>query len=780
MIPLHHRRLLPLAIGVALSLCSTGLLAQQIEEIMVTAQKREQTLQEIPVAVSAFSGDFIVDSNVTDIRGLVDLTPGFNGKTEDSFIDALAIRGVVTNDFGIGGDPSIPIFLDGVWQGRNGGVQMNFYDIERVEVVKGPQATLFGRNAIAGAVSIITKKPIEEFEGEIDGGIGNYGHYNLHAMVNVPLNENWYWRGNVHLNNDDGWLENLAGGDDLGFHEQYSMRQQLRYAGEELDAVLMVVYEDRKQDPSVYWDPTTGLDEDEVDIDLADNGRDRSEILNISLNLDWQFSEDYSLNSITGYKTFKFEYLEDYDARPQRINNYGQDNDVDYYSQEMRLNFNGESVSWFVGAFAYAEVIDGKFTYGYDEDALCNALGRTDAPDFEGPVTGGCNDPNFLLYWIGDEDGDGVADGSFAPGDILVNKSELSYNDMESTGYSFFGDVTWSVNEQLDITLGARWTYDEKDMRTRVAKSGGALGNNFSWEYHTRGFVGDKEDWSEFTPRLAANYQMNDEIAFYANVSTGYKAGGYGTFGLEVPDEDGDGEPDVQPSGQASPNSKPVVFDPETSVSYEVGAKMRLLDDTLQLNVSYFFFTYEDLQLIYFDSGSSQVQNLGEAENQGLEIDARWMIGEHWELFAAGSLMDSEITDAADIEALGVCTSCDGKNMPFAPDMSGAVHLTWRQALGDGEVYAKGEVAYQDTMYSDLDNIPLIAVDSWVEWNFRAGYETDTWEVGVYIENAFNEEYFERAWANADTRNRYGYGLTNSFVWPAKPRSYGLTARMSF
>jgi iron complex outermembrane receptor protein len=386
---LHHRRLLSLAIGTALSLASAGLLAQpQIEEIMVTAQKREQSLQDVPVAVSAFSGNFIAETRIGDIRGLVDLTPGFNGRTEDSFIDALAIRGIVTNDFGIGGDPSIPIFFDGVWQGRNGGVQMNFYDIERVEVVKGPQATLFGRNAIAGAVSILSNKPIDEFEAEVTAGIGNYGHYDLHGMVNIPLSDMWAYRGNVYVNSDDGWLENLAGGDDLGYREQYSTRHQLKYSGEELEGMIEFIYEDRQQDPSVYWDPQIGLDEDEVDTDLGDKGYDRSEILNINATLDWDINDAYSLHSITGYKTYKFDYLEDYDARPERINHYGQYNDIDYYSQEFRLNFSGDSVNWFVGAGAYNEVIDGKFVYDYNENDLCNALGRTDAGDFAGPVTG--------------------------------------------------------------------------------------------------------------------------------------------------------------------------------------------------------------------------------------------------------------------------------------------------------------------------------------------------------------------------------------------------------
>jgi len=770
----HHRRLLPFAIGAALTLSSAGLLAQpQIEEIMVTAQKREQSLQDVPVAVSAFTGNFIAETRIGDIRGLVDLTPGFNGRTEDSFIDALSIRGIVTNDFGIGGDPSIPIFFDGVWQGRSGGVQMNFYDIERVEVVKGPQATLFGRNAIAGAVSISSNKPIDEFEGEITAGIGNYGHYDLHGMVNIPLSDSWAYRGNVYANLDDGWLENLAGGDDLGYHEQYSTRHQLKYSGEDVQGLIELVYEDRQQDSSVYWDPQLGLDKDEVNTDLGDKGYDRSEILNINATLDWDISENYSFHSITGYKTYKFEYLEDYDARPERINHYGQNNDIDYYSQEFRLNFNGDSVSWFVGAGAYDEVIDASFIYDYNENDLCNALGRTDAGDFAGPVTGGCADPNFELYWFGDEDGDGIADGSFDPASILGRTSEPSYNDMESTGYSIFGDVTWSITDQLDVTLGARYTYDEKDMRTRVGKNPGALGNNFNWGFHTRGFVGDKENWSKVTPRLAVNYTLNDAVSFYGNVSSGYKSGGYGTFGISTPS--------VTPSGQASADSTPIPFDPETSISYEVGMKSRLLDDTLQLNASYFFYTYKDLQLLYFDQGSSQVQNLGEAENQGLEVDAHWLIGEHLDLFFAGSLMDSEITDAEDLVSLGVCGSdCGGNRLPFAPDASTSIHLKWYTQMAGGELYAKAEYHWQDRMYSDLDNISTIAVDAWDEWNFRAGYEADTWSVNAYVQNVFDEEHFERGWANADPAGEYGYGITNTLVWPAKPRSFGVSATMKF
>ena len=144
--------------------------------------------------------------------------------------------------------------------------------------------------------------------------------------------------------------------------------------------------------------------------------------------------------------------------------------------------------------------------------------------------------------------------------------------------------------------------------------------------------------------------------------------------------------------------------------------------------------------------------------------------------------MDSEITDAKDMVALGVCEECEGNDMPIAPDSSGAVHIKWRYPAWAGEVFAKSEYAFQDTMYSDLDNIDAITIESWGQWNFRTGYTDgeDEWGVTLYVENAFDEEYFERGWANADTNNQFGYGLTNTLVWPAKPSVFGATAHMNF
>lgn len=731
-------------------------------EVFVTAQKRQQFLQDVPLSVSAFSGEFLQESRLGDIRGLVDFTPGFSGKTEDSFTDALAMRGIATNDFGIGGDPSVAVFMDGVWAGRTGGVQTAFYDIERAEVVKGPQGTLFGRNAIAGAVSIISNKPVNQFEASTELTLADYDHAEATGTINLPLNERWYFRGSVYGMTNSGFLENTQGGDDLGFHDITSTRLALRYAGDTTDAVFVASYEDREQDPSVYWVPAANLPADKVATDLGDSGYDESEIFEARANVEWSLDNDYTLTSITGYKTFNFDYLEDYDGGPTQVNDYRQLNEVEYFSQELRFGSPDDGkVVWFAGASVYQEKIDGFFEFIYTEDDLCRAVGITDAPDFGGPVAG-CDDPNFEDYWGDDID----------PADLLENKAEQSYVNLDSQGWAIYGDFTFNLRENLELTVGARYTYDEKKIRSVVLDSGGALGNNFNYEFYTDGFVSDKANWSDFTPRLALSYDASEDVTLYLAAAKGYKSGGFATFGFDLHGGD------VSDEGVAPPGTTPVVFDPEGVDSFEVGAKTRLLNNTLQLNASLFYYTYTDLQMVYFDTGSSLVANVGEARGQGLEADLRWVPNRNWDVFLGLSLLDTEITDATDIEALGACGACAGNSLPFAPKVSTFAIITYSRPLASGEMVFSTEHVYRDEMFGGPDNIRDAAVESWNEFNFRFGFRSDSdWSVTLWVENAFDEEYFERGWENADVDNQFGYGLFNELVWPVRPRTVGVTVR---
>lgn len=758
------------ALAAALS-CPFALQAQEteapapeivgLEEVIVTSQKRQQSVQDVPLSVSAFSGDMLKESRMADIRGIVDFTPGFSGKTEDGFTDALAMRGIATNDFGIGGDPSVAMFVDGIWSGRTGGVMTALFDVERAEVVKGPQGTLFGRNSIAGAVSIITNKPEDAFGASAELTAADYNHIEATGTINLPLGEGWALRASGYTLSNDGFLENLQGGDELGFHDVRAGRVALRRLGEVMDATLTFAYEDREQDPSVYWVPAAGVPYDQVDIDLGDDGIDESDVFEARANIEWSMPGDYTLTSLTGYKKFGFHYLEDYDGGPARVNDYRQVNDVEYWSQELRLNSPDDGrLTWFAGASVYEESIDGYFEFIYDEDDLCRAIGITEAPDFSGGPVLGCDDPFFEEYWEDDID----------PADLLTGKAEQSYVNVDSQGWAVYGDFTWSLTDRLELTAGARYTNDEKEIASRVLDSGGALGNNFNYEFFTDGFVTNRDDWSDFTPRLAISFDLNDNVTLYATASKGYKSGGFATFGFDLHGED------VTDDGAAPPGTSPVVFDPEEVDSYEIGAKTRFLGNTLQLNASLFRYDYVDLQLVYFDTGSSLVANVGEARGQGLEVDLRWAPSASFDAIVGLSLLDTEITDATEIEAIGACGACDGNNLPFAPEVSGSAILTYRNPTASGEMFFTTEYVYRSEMFGGPDNIPDAAVDSWDEFNFRLGYRSNAdWAVTVWLENAFDSEYYERGWENADVNNQFGYGLFNELVWPARPRTLGVT-----
>lgn len=734
--------------------------ASEIEIIEVKVQKRTQSVQDVPVAVSAFNGDMMDQLRIEDVRGLVDLTPGFSGKTEDSFIDALSIRGIGTNDFGIGGDPSVAIFTDGLWAGRNGGVQMSFYDMERAEVVKGPQGTLFGRNAIAGGINITTNKPISDFEAKVGVTIAQFDTQEITGMVNIPLTDNWYFRAAGNFSTKGAWLENEGSRGDLGGGEISSTRLSLRYEGDDVDAVFRATYEDRDQDPSIYWTEGSGVPENKVNIDWGKGkGHDRGEILALQANVEFTLSDEYLLTSITGYKTYDFDYLEDYDGQADLINNYGQDQTVDYASQELRLNYQGDgSVNWFVGISAYKEDVDATFINSYSEDDLCRAVSITDADDFDGPAAG-CDDANWETYWEDDID----------PADILTNKPETNIDILKNDGWSVYGDITWEATEKLDLTVGGRYTSDTKDMSIKVLDSGGALGNTFVFEWYTEDFVQAEDTWTDFTPRIAGVYKLNDEINIYANAAKGYKSGGFSTFGIQHDDSQEYG-------GPLAAGSKPLAFEPETTTSYEIGAKMMLLEKSMQLNLAYFTYDYQDLQMIIFEGGSQLVKNVGEAQNHGIEADVRWTPTDNWDLRLAGAWMDSEITQEIE-EGDGTL----GNSLPMAPELSGSMVATYFHYMDEGIVTLIAKWVYQSEIYGGPGNYETAKVDSWNELGLRAMYESnDEWTVSLYIDNVTNAEYFERGWENADADNTYGFGLLNSKVWPAKPRTVGVSFDMSF
>ena len=336
-----------------------------LEEIIVTAQKREQNLVEVPVAITAFNAQSLLESGIDDARDLVAFTPGFFGVATNSFLETFSIRGISTTDLGFGGDPSVAIYKDHVYQGRTGASLGQFYDMERVEVFKGPQGLLFGRNAGAGTIHLITAKPDpERTGGYAHAGAGERGVIEFDGAINLPLSDNAALRIAAFHAEEGGWIENLQGGSDRGGNDNTGGRASIGFVGERASVTAMVEYEQRQTSGTLYalvdpvsGDPYSG-DVWAIDSEILDTDTDESDLLSLTLMIEYDLGFA-TFSSITGFKDHEFYYFEDVDGVPDQYINYVQDQSGDYLSQEMRLVYDDSGdFSWFVGASAYWEDIN--------------------------------------------------------------------------------------------------------------------------------------------------------------------------------------------------------------------------------------------------------------------------------------------------------------------------------------------------------------------------------------------------------------------------------------
>ncbi|MGH8221604.1 MAG: TonB-dependent receptor, partial [Woeseiaceae bacterium] len=367
--------------------------AQVIEEITVTATKRSESVQDVPLAITAITGAFSRDVNLNDVKDLVAYTPGVTGNSQDSFIDAISVRGIRTQDFGVGGDPSAAFFKNELYEGRNGSAVTSLFDIDRAEILRGPQGFLFGRNSIGGAFSVHTRKPNVggTADGFIDLDVAERGHAVGEGAVNVPLSDNFAMRLAGYYSQEDGFVFNHFSDTDLIEHEKAAVRWSTRYENEVLSLDTMVEFEDRKQSGSVYRAITTGdiwdtLEaalgpitvrggERDTDSEQSLGDSDDATILTLGVRLDYQF-DFATLTSNTGYKDHDYFYNEDYDGTPLSISNYRQDQTGDYFQQELRLTSDTDGpLSWYAGVSFYREEIDARFTFSGQEDYFCQYYG---------------------------------------------------------------------------------------------------------------------------------------------------------------------------------------------------------------------------------------------------------------------------------------------------------------------------------------------------------------------------------------------------------------------
>jgi len=811
--------LLAQAVSTALiaGVASGPVLAQELEEIIVTATKRQESVMDVPLAITALSGDFIRDVNLNDIKDLIAFTPGITGNSQDSFLDFVSVRGIRTIDFGNGGDPSVSLYRDGLYQGRTGAGVVSLFDIERAEVLRGPQGFLFGRNSVSGGINIITAKAnVNQTEGYAELDVGERSHAVFEGAVNFPTSDNFALRLAGYHSEEDGWVANLAGGPDLIAHDKSAARLSARYQTDKWTTDFMVEYEDRDQSGTIYRQTGRGSSFDlqtKVNGGVAPNvspdGRvvnndnnitpiDQTELLSTGLFIDYDMGWG-TFSSSTGFKDYEYSYVEDFDGSPLALFTYGQDQEGDYFEQEFRITSDTDGpLSWYAGVSYYKENVDTIFFGVQEEDVYCAAY--WDYYGLNAYNHNTCQEAfdyyNYLDYYYGTTYYTDLLDYYFGTTtwDPNQNPSGLQ-NDRnrvigEYSGYSGYVDLSYQFNDAFDVSLGVRYNFDEKKFSQEVLDDP----NNSIITYRVQtgfstpnGPLTDKQDWDEVTWRVIANWRPNESTLLFGSVTTGYKPGGFGSFTARGPTC-----VDIEWGLCATDPAvdKPGDFGPETVISYEIGYKGTLMGGRTQISANAFIYDYEDMQAIFEIGPRVVVDNIGQVDGTGVEIDVNTALTDNFQLRVGGSWFDSEATNVQAFCGNGELLTgdpdvCEGNSIPWAPEWTAFAVLNASFPTGNGEIFGNLAWTWEDDYRGDWPDPSVIfqRIEAINQTDIVVGYRQDNWRISAYVENVFDQLWYDGNYANDDPRNTSrdadgvrddGNPYTEHAFGPSRPRTAGV------
>lgn len=735
-----------ISLALFLSVYASSPLAQTnaLEEVVVTATKRAQSLQDVPMAVNAFNADTIETAGINDAGDLAILTPALNiNVNTNPFAARMVIRGVGTAQTDPALEPSVGLFIDGIYLGRTGLGMSDLTDIERIEVLQGPQGTLYGKNTNAGAISVITKKPsFEKSEGYIEASVGNYSMNKLTASISGPLTQNLAYRLSGNINQRDGYYDNSAGVD-FNDADDWNVQGKLQWEPTESLSILLsgsrverdttCCGADAVQDESVNNELVAqGLSPDSndpYDYNVQSNADNRfameSDLLSMTIDYDTGWG---AIKSITAWNDYSYRVDQDPDRSELDILTLSNDKySGDSFSQELRFTASpSDNVDYMLGVFYLEQNTKrgGDEPFVFIGDDIITIGSQQDLP-FPLPF-------NFLVQ----------------PGDSLT----VDMNQDAET-IAFFGQGTWHIGDQWHITGGLRWSDEEKksDLFSQTystAFSYQILGASFLDSVSTPIDAtlersSDNVDWV-----LRAALDISDDSMVYASAGTGTKSGGFQTV-----------------NGAADERE----FDDEDTTTYELGVKSTLLDARLRINAAAFYSEIENFQAQrQLETGiGTYVSNEAKVETSGADLQVEAAPMPNLVLSAGLLYMHKyEITDGPE----------KGADLPFTAEFSGTLAATLVFPLGDGGVYWRTDYSYMDDHVTnvasaaqlrdaDYDNRNLV--------NSKLGWRNDSWNVSIWGKNLTDDKYAMQTAAPFLVSGMDAYFL-------APPRTFGATVRYTF
>lgn len=750
-----------------------------MEEIVVTAQKREQSLQEVPLAVTAFSGQELEEAAIVDLEEVARRTPGLQINTFAGGQPEIAIRGIGTKEDGPGASDSTLVAVDGVYIAARHAAVTDIFDLERIEVLRGPQGSNFGKNSIGGVINFVTRKPDEEVRVKVRQRVGEFGRFDTQGLVSGPVMDNLYAKFSFSRRHHDGYIRNIlpvdfgetgsinAGeianrGEQQGERNSFSWRFQARWIPTpDIEVLLSIDGTDddngaTNREPigsqTITFPHGGGTASDPVAVNAAlggagdphtslaeSEGFEDREIRGYTLRVDWTLPFG-DLTSLTAYRESEYDWLEDSEGLPPTPPiSLAPPTD-----QDLARLFGPPSSGFAFDVNDFAEEEAEQFT---------QELRITSRQDQAFRWLGG-----VFLSW---EDLSRTETFAFTAlsDSSRVPSEAASIQNNKTSSYAAFTTLEYDVMENLTLTLGGRFSWERKEItaENEVFTSPGFLPLLQPFDQ-----VSNSEIWRNVTGRFSISYFPTESVQLYATASSGFKSGGF--------------------TGSASTAEIATeAFDPEEAFNYEGGVKGTFLDQRLRLALTGFYIDYNDLQVTRFfqpadaDFGQFITENAGQAEIKGVEAEFVGQPLPGVEIGGSYAYLDATFEEFTGTPSFGQTGDFSGNRLRQAPRHTANAYVRYERSLGDmGLVFARGDFRYQSLSFFDPDNNPITVSPEHQIYDGRIGWQSNDgrWGAQFWVENIGDEDYVTHAFSQRG--GQIAFGLFGP------PRRFGATVEFNY
>jgi iron complex outermembrane receptor protein len=704
-----------------------------LDEITVTARKVEESMQDVPVAVSALDGDFIKELNLKSPTDVLDFIPGATYLHSNPGEQVFSLRGISSGAEGASSDAGVLVMVDNEVVSRDFMRSAAMFDVQRVEVLRGPQGTTYGRNATGGVVHVLNNTPSENNEGGITLHTGNYGYGALEGFINGQLGETTAGRLSLQYTDRDGYSENAITGASIDDWTTTALRGQLLFEPSDNLSVLIRAHwtdEESSGNPTAKkaYDPTLPVNfrfdpgaadymEPSSDPWIVENSQNTSytrQVSGLSSEIVWNL-ESLNVTSITAYRDADDDADVDLFGTPRDMVVQRSDNDATTWSQELRVDNVGSHspIAWQAGLFYLNE----DHNRNERKDILIGVVAIN---------------PVIPLL---------------APGELWDTSQDFTQSN-ETDSLGIFGEAQFSLGDDTDLSIGARYSSDEKTYATTHAAAG-PLSIIFLEDPSEIVVAGVSEDWSATTGKIALTHRLSDSNMVYASAATGYKSGGFNPEPFNV-------EAAITP------------FDEETVQSIEVGSKNQWLDNRLRLNATAFYSEYDDIQAEFFNpSGVTIIANIAAASITGVELEFTWLLTDNFTLLGSYAGYDHEYDEFIDADG----NDLSGNKLQNVPDWTANVSADYQIPLDSGSaVKLRLDYRIRSDIFDDADPDPVQGIRQGEDMlHARATwYSADSkWEVSAWGKNLLDNAEI----VNIGTRSI----MSQRRVIYAAPRTYGVS-----